>query len=347
MTKGLIGLMGLLLTVGLATNASTSEKTDSEQRETKGDSQAVVMPFGFAPSWSDNLGEGVGEDKQELVNESAEARHTRLEDTENGNPTQNFVHPEEVASFPELAKMEEYPEEQIPQEEIEAITTKLNEVIDVPAQEEAVVPAQEEAVVPAQEEAVVPVQKEAVVNQEPAPEIATEELEAKPNSQIQELLDTEIEQAAIQEPSLQGPAPHKPSLRKTSLPNGTYLYGQSSQPEKIGREYLVFEANQGEVVGALYMPSSEFSCFQGTLDSNHLNLKVVNPYDQTAISHIIARAKPSPIAAAGGQLNLESSYDSLTYPHAVGLEGYQQISEVSDNDHRILSLCRNNDQGQI
>ncbi|NER26063.1 MAG: hypothetical protein F6J96_36325, partial [Symploca sp. SIO1C2] len=309
--KRLIGVMGLLLTVGLATNGLTSEKTDSEQLEAKGDSKGIVMPFGFAPSWSDNPSEGVGEEKQELVNESADAIGTLHEDGENENPTQNFVYPEELASFPEPAKITEFLEEQIPQEEVPAITTKL-EVIDVPTQEEV------------------------VVNEEPTPEFATEELEAKPNSPIQEL-DTKVEQAAIQEPSLQEP----------SLPNGTYLYGQSSQPEQIGQEYLVFEVHQGEVVGALYMPSSEFSCFQGTWDSNHLNLQVVNPYDQTAISHIIARAKPSPIAAAGGQLNLESAYDSLTYPHAVGLEGYQQISEVSDNDHRILSMCRNHDQGQI
>jgi len=319
--KRLIGVMGLLLTVGLATNGLTSEKTDSEQLEAKGDSKGIVMPFGFAPSWSDNLSEGVSEEKQELVNESAEAIGTLDEAGENENPTPNFVYPEELASFPEPAKITEFPEEQIPQEEVPAITTEL-EVIDVPTQEEV------------------------VVNEEPAPELATEELEVKPNPAIQEL-DTEVEQAAIQEPSLQEPSLQEPSLQEPSLPNGTYLYGQSSQPEQIGQEYLVFEVHQGEVVGALYMPSSEFSCFQGTWDSNHLNLKVVNPYDQTAISHIIARAKPSPIAVAGGQLNLESAYDSLTYPHAVGLEGYQQISEVSDNDHRILSMCRNHDQGQI
>ncbi|NEP60023.1 MAG: hypothetical protein F6K31_23965 [Symploca sp. SIO2G7] len=270
MIKKLIGLMGLLLTVGLATNASTIEKTISEQPEAKGDADAIVMPFGFAPSWSDNLSEG-------------------------------------VASSPESTKIEESPAEQIPQEEVEAIITEL-EVLDIPAQEEV------------------------VVNQEPAPEVSTEELAVKPNSPAEDLLDAEIEQAVIQD---------------TLLPNGTYLYGQSSQPEQIGQEYIVFEANKGEVVGALYMPSSEFSCFHGTFDSNYLNLTVVNPYDQTAISHIIAREKPATIATAGGQLNLESSYDSLTYPHAVGLEGYQQISEVSDNDHRILSMCRNNYQEQI
>ena len=130
-----------------------------------------------------------------------------------------------------------------------------------------------------------------------------------------------------------------------AIPDGTYLYGQSSEPEQIGKEYIVFEARQGKVVGALYMPSSEYSCFQGTVDANQMNLTVANPYDQTAFSHTIARTQRSPIAAAGGQINLENTYDSLSYPHAVGLEGYQPINQISENDQRILSSCLNKYQG--
>lgn len=136
-------------------------------------------------------------------------------------------------------------------------------------------------------------------------------------------------------------AAHKPAIA-TSLPDGTYLYGESSQPEQIGKEYIVFEARQGKLVGALYLPYSEFSCFYGTLDSEQMNLTVVNPYDQTAVSHTIARAKPQPIAAVGGQFNLETMYESLTYPYSVRLEGYQPLSQLSDNDERILGICRDN-----
>ena len=127
-----------------------------------------------------------------------------------------------------------------------------------------------------------------------------------------------------------------------SIPDGIYLYGKSSQPGQIGKEYLVFEAHQGKVVGAIYLPSSEYSCFSGTLDSRQMNLTVVNPYDQTAVSHKIARAQPAQIAAVGGQINLDNTYDSLTYPHAVQLDGYQPISQVSDNDKQILNSCRRN-----
>lgn len=131
------------------------------------------------------------------------------------------------------------------------------------------------------------------------------------------------------------------------IPDGIYLYGKSSQPGQIGKEYLVFEAHQGKVVGAIYLPSSEYSCFSGTLDSRQMNLTVVNPYDQTAVSHKIARAQPAQIAAVGGQINLDNTYDSLTYPHAVQLDGYQPISQVSDNDKQILNSCRSNSQGQV
>lgn len=126
-----------------------------------------------------------------------------------------------------------------------------------------------------------------------------------------------------------------------SIPDGTYLYGQSSQPDQIGQEYIVFEARQGKVIGAVYLPSSEFSCFYGTVDSKYMNLMVVNSYDQTAFAHTIAREQPSPIAAAGGHINIENTYDSLAYPYTLGLEGYQLVSQISDNDRQILSVCMN------
>lgn len=129
-----------------------------------------------------------------------------------------------------------------------------------------------------------------------------------------------------------------------SLADGTYLYGQSSQAGQVGKEYLVFEARQGKVVGAMYMPSSEFACFHGTLNSKQMNLTVVNPYDETALSHTIARQQPSQIAAVGNQLNYNNTLDSVTYPYSVGLEGYQPIAQVGDKDKQILNTCRSNYQ---
>lgn len=129
------------------------------------------------------------------------------------------------------------------------------------------------------------------------------------------------------------------STPSDAIPDGTYLYGQSPQADQVGQEYLVFESHQGKVIGAVYMPSSEYSCFYGTMDSAQLNLTVMNPYDQTAFSHTIARQQAAQVASAGGQLNLENTFDSLRYPHTVGLEGYEPISEISANDHQILNSC--------
>jgi hypothetical protein len=145
----------------------------------------------------------------------------------------------------------------------------------------------------------------------------------------------------------QAQAAHKGTIAQAPtsdavIPDGMYLYGKSPQPGQTGKEYLVFEAHQGKVFGALYLPNSEYSCFSGTLDSRQMNLTVANAYDQTAVSHTIARAQPAHIAAVGGSINLENTYDSLTYPHTVQLDGYQPISQISDNDKKILNSCRSN-----
>lgn len=144
----------------------------------------------------------------------------------------------------------------------------------------------------------------------------------------------------------------KPNLAQApnsaaSIPDGTYLYGQSSQPGQLGKEYIVFQARQSKVVGAMYMPNSEYACFYGTLNSKQLNLTVVNPYDQTAFAHTIARQQTSQVAAASGSIHLNNSYDSLSYPHSVGLEGYQPINQVSDNDQQILSNCMSKYQAKL
>ncbi|NEO28963.1 MAG: hypothetical protein F6K36_00580 [Symploca sp. SIO3C6] len=134
----------------------------------------------------------------------------------------------------------------------------------------------------------------------------------------------------------------------TSIRDGTYLYGQSSQPNQIGKEYIVFKARQSTVVGALYLPQSEYSCFYGQVDSEQMNLTVVNPYNQTAaLSHTIARQKLSTIATTGDNFNLENTSSSLTYPYALRLEGYQKLDEFSDNDLHILNTCLKEYQEKI
>lgn len=115
---------------------------------------------------------------------------------------------------------------------------------------------------------------------------------------------------------------------ESPMADGTYLYGQTSEPEQIGQEYMVFQVRQGKVVGAVYLPQSEFNCFSGTVAARQMSLSIVDPYDKTVYSYQIALQDRSPIASEG------------RLPREIGLEGYQQIAKMGENDRRILNTCR-------
>jgi hypothetical protein len=113
--------------------------------------------------------------------------------------------------------------------------------------------------------------------------------------------------------------------------DGVYLFGQSPKPNQIGQGYVLFQKQQGKLVGALYMPNSEFSCFQGTLDkSGELAMTVTGTPDVGA-SPEVATASTIP------QL-----YDDvpMTYAYTVALQDYHPINTISANDRRILQMCR-------
>ena len=110
--------------------------------------------------------------------------------------------------------------------------------------------------------------------------------------------------------SLQSPPNPALDTASTGLAEGVYLYGQSSKPDEIKKEYFVFEMRQSKVIGAFYLPRSAFYCFYGTLDRNQLNLTVVD------------------------------SYDGSRAAYSVNLQQYYPISVISDNDRRILSICK-------
>lgn len=66
-----------------------------------------------------------------------------------------------------------------------------------------------------------------------------------------------------------------PAQPPLPLKDGTYLYGETPQPNKMGQEYLVFTLHNGRVVGALFAPRSEFSCFSGDLQAHDLNITAI------------------------------------------------------------------------
>lgn len=91
--------------------------------------------------------------------------------------------------------------------------------------------------------------------------------------------------------------------------SATYLYGETPQPNQFSKTYVVFQHQNGKVVGAIYSPNSEFDCFIGSQNNKVLNLKSVSVGESVV---------------GGTQINLSKLH---------------RIKTVSVNDQRMLSAC--------
>lgn len=135
----------------------------------------------------------------------------------------------------------------------------------------------------------------------------------------------------------------KTTASAKQLTDGVYLYGQSSVAEQIGREYMVFEVRDGRAIGAFYMPQSEFSCFQGTLQGEQLNVRLApSASDEIAQAGPQERQEFQPIAARSTSGGAGNSFDAVSFPLSVKLQSYHRIARVSANDQRILGMCKVN-----
>lgn len=114
-----------------------------------------------------------------------------------------------------------------------------------------------------------------------------------------------------------------------NLETGIHLYGQSSKPYEIGKEYVLLEVTDEQLIGVLYMPHSSFSCFQGKIKNNQLDMIVDHPYDDQLHDHTIALEETSPIASRDREV--EAPFK---------LKGYVPVEEINANDQRMLSTCR-------
>lgn len=113
------------------------------------------------------------------------------------------------------------------------------------------------------------------------------------------------------------------------LPDGVYLYGQTDEPDQIGKGYFVFEVNKGNVVGALYMPYSSFDCAAGSFKQDQLALNVVNSYDRTTNPFDIALETDRTVASGAKPVEQQ-----------VGLQGFQRLANITENDQRMLNVCK-------
>ena len=132
-------------------------------------------------------------------------------------------------------------------------------------------------------------------------------------------------------------------LAKSSFPDGIYLYGQSPKPKQIGQEYIVFQVRQGQVIGAFYLPQSEFNCFQGKFDATRLTLKMLYPDELTNTKSQFAfhpHSQAQSLAAfSSTESNLPPNKRSISNFYQVNLETYYPITQISNNDRRILAAC--------
>ena len=121
-------------------------------------------------------------------------------------------------------------------------------------------------------------------------------------------------------------------LASEPIEDGVYLYGQSAERDQIGSAYMVFEVEQGQVIGAFYMPRSSFDCFYGNLEADHLALTVIDSYERT----------PHPYAVALEPADSLATTEAETTP--VRLEGFHAIENPSEADLEILSTCQSDFQ---
>lgn len=121
-----------------------------------------------------------------------------------------------------------------------------------------------------------------------------------------------------------------------ALQDGVYLYGQAPEPDQIGSGYVVFEARNQQVIGALYMPHSSFDCMYGSIAESELAMMVINSYGEGEYPYAIARNQSAEIANAngGGAPGLQ-------------LAGMHHIADLSDMDQEVLAVCVDRFQDQV
>ena len=113
------------------------------------------------------------------------------------------------------------------------------------------------------------------------------------------------------------------------LEDGTYLFGQSAEPDVIGSAYAVLSVQNNRTVGAFYMPRSSYDCFSGELSPTQLSVNIVDSYSQAVYPYAVALDTTDTLVAGEGA-------------GAYTLEGFHRINNLSEKDLEILSVCEAN-----
>lgn len=125
-------------------------------------------------------------------------------------------------------------------------------------------------------------------------------------------------------------------LPKANFPekDGVYLYGQSPKPNQLGQGYIIFQKQQAKITGALYMPESEFNCFQGTLNRSGELAMTVNGLSYEASSN------QSNQVATSSRLPKVGEDESSSYAYSVALQDFHRLNSITASDRRTLQMCK-------
>jgi hypothetical protein len=100
--------------------------------------------------------------------------------------------------------------------------------------------------------------------------------------------------------------------------DGMYLYGEASAANQLGKGYFIFQQSGQKIVGAMYYPQSEYTCFTGNRTTTNVHLQ---PFE------------------LGNQLQSgqsQSGQDALQ----VSLPQLYKIDQIGVSERQALAACQ-------
>ncbi|WP_404788137.1 hypothetical protein [Altericista sp. CCNU0014] len=95
--------------------------------------------------------------------------------------------------------------------------------------------------------------------------------------------------------------------------DGIYLYGETNTARQPGKGYLIFQQSGDRIVGAMYYPQSEYTCFTGKRAATKVHLQPFEPAGQ-------------PLPEQGAL--------------QISLPGLHSISQIGSSERQTLAACQ-------
>jgi hypothetical protein len=63
------------------------------------------------------------------------------------------------------------------------------------------------------------------------------------------------------------------TVKSSPEQDGMYLYGEANAANQLGKGYFIFQQSGQKIVGAMYYPQSEYTCFTGNRTATNVRLQ--------------------------------------------------------------------------